>query len=199
MKKVLIAAVAVFTFGIATAQEKVGFSKEDVFISGAVNLQFAEQTGGSETSGFKISPKVGYFVSDHVAVGVGLSVGEDKAADKLKTQNFNANVFGRYYVSPASQFSLFGELKAGYTSVRQDTERQSLVKTGHTQTDAFNVAFAPGISYFISKHFALEASIGLFEYNTSKPANHVADQPRTDTFDFGLKLRDINLGLVYKF
>lgn len=188
MKKVLLSAIAVFTFGIITAQEKTGFSREDVFISGSVNLNFSDNMNGSSTSGFTISPQIGYFVSGHVAIGAGLDVEESR--QNTKTAKFNSYVFGRYYATPANQFSIFGQLQAGYGSTRTE---DSLNIEDH-RVEGFNVGFAPGISYFISKHFALESSLGIFEYTTDKPT----DLSRTNKFNFDLNLRKIKFGVIYR-
>ncbi|HEX9980719.1 MAG TPA: porin family protein, partial [Flavobacterium sp.] len=64
-------------------------------------------------------------------------------------------------------------------------------------TNGFGVSVSPGVSYFISSHFALEATIGALSYETSKP--DVDDAEATDTFGLNVDLTDITLGLIYKF
>ena len=65
------------------------------------------------------------------------------------------------------------------------------------EANGFNIGLAPGVSYFVSSNFALEASIGLLSYDTTKPDFDGAES--TDTFDLNLNLNNISLGLVYKF
>ncbi len=72
MKKVLLSAVALLAFGFANAQEEKstngGFSKGDVFVSGAVSFG-STKSGDFKQSNFTVAPKVGYFVTENIAVG----------------------------------------------------------------------------------------------------------------------------------
>ena len=72
MKKVLLSAVALLAFGFANAQEEGkgngGFAKGDVFVSGAVTFG-SSKTGDFKANAFEIAPKVGYFVTENIAVG----------------------------------------------------------------------------------------------------------------------------------
>lgn len=71
MKKVILSVAAVFAFGFASAQETTegGFSKGDLFISGAVGFG-SEKTGDLKTNDFIVAPKAGYFVTNNIAVGL---------------------------------------------------------------------------------------------------------------------------------
>ncbi|WP_306353875.1 outer membrane beta-barrel protein [Flavobacterium sp. '19STA2R22 D10 B1'] len=205
MKKVLLTAIAVFAFGFANAQEdNAGFSKSDTFVTGSVGFN-SQKTGDLKTNGFTFTPKVGYFVTENIAVGVGLGITTSKTdrpfagIDERKTTVFSAEVFGRYYMSPASKFSLFGELAVGFgnTKIKDITSTPLGSLSTESKNNGFNVGFAPGVNYFIAKNFALEATFGVLSYNSSKPDVDGAES--TNKFDIGLKMSDIKLGLVYKF
>ena len=90
MKKIILTAVAVFGFAFANAQEEEkgngGFAKGDVFVSGAVTFG-SSKTGDFKANAFEIAPKVGYFVTENIAVGA--SVG------------FQSLKFNFYNYSPA--------------------------------------------------------------------------------------------------
>ena len=196
MKKLLFAAMAVFAFGIANAQEgdNGSFSKGDIFISGSFGFGSQKYTaeGNYKENSFNVMPRVGYFVSENIALGLGLgysssSVQETENADKDKVNTIAAQAFGRYYFTPASQFSVFGQLSVEYASVDYDP----------VKVNGFGVGLAPGVNYFLSKHFALEASWGILSYATAK-ADFDGAESSTD-FNLGLDLDNINLGLVYKF
>ncbi len=47
--------------------------------------------------------------------------GIDLYSEAYKTNSFGAEVFGRYYFTPANQFSLFAQLGVGYASVNIDS------------------------------------------------------------------------------
>ena len=194
MKKLLLVG-AVALFGAMNAQEtSEGFVKGNTFITGAVGVT-STKTGDFKESGFTISPSVGHFVSENIAVEARLgfnNVTEDDGEDKVKTNTFSAGLFGRYYWMPASKFSIFAELGVDYANASVDNG-----VTDKLKANGFGFEFAPGINYFLNNHFALEAKWGVLGYNTVKP--DVDGAKATNNFNFGVNLSDINLGLVYKF
>lgn len=202
MKKVLMTAVALFAFGFANAQESTGegFSKGNVFVSGSVGFG-TESTGDQKMNGFNFSPKGAYFVTDNIAVGAALGFSSSKEEDaspiEEKNTEFSAGVFGRYYFTPASKFSVFGQLGVNMNSYKNEVENTASGVTVSTKGNGFDVMLSPGVSYFLSNHFAIEASFGALGYETTKPDADGAES--TDTFGLNLNLSSINFGLVYKF
>tara|TARA_R110000751_G_scaffold135_3_gene659 strand:+ start:77370 stop:77999 length:630 start_codon:yes stop_codon:yes gene_type:complete len=209
MKKLLFtAAIAVLGFTSVNAQEEMttgGFANGDVFVSGAVGFGTSSQ-GDFKENQFEISPKVGFFVSDNIAVGA--SVGytsfteEGPAFDPTsletvtaenKLSALSAGVFGRYYTTPSSQFSFFGELSANFVASKFD---EAFVEEDQ-KADGLNFGFTPGVSYFVSNCIALEASVGVLNYSTNKADAEGAEA--RNNFNIGLDLSDINFGIVYKF
>jgi len=202
MKKVILSVAAVFAFGFANAQETVseGFTNGDVFINGAVGFG-STKTGDFKTSNFVVAPKVGYFVTENIAVGVAVGYESSKLelVDDVTNNTFSVGAFGRYYFTPASKFSIFGELGLNYNNYDNEfsLDADGDLVAVDSKGDGFGVSIAPGVSYFIAKNFALEASFGILGYNSTKP--DFAGAEKTNSFDFGLDTRDIRLGLVYKF
>ena len=199
MKKVLLSAAALFAFGIASAQDAAttegkGFTKGDVFITGAVGFS-SEKTGDFKTNEFTIVPSAGIFVTNNIAVGLNVGYTTSKVENPdtgdVDTNLFEIGAFGRYYATPANDFSFFGQLGFGYGTGKQEFEGG-----GENKADGFNIALRPGVSYFISKNFALEATIGQIGYNTVEIDG--ADDS-TDSFEIGIDLTNINFGLTYKF
>lgn len=197
MKKIILSAVAVMAFGFANAQDSAGFAKGDTFISGAVGIS-SSKTGDLKESELNIVPRVGYFATDNIAVGATIGFTSQKETnefgDDQELSTIGFGVFGRYYATPASNFSLFGELGVNYESAKFD---DGIDGTDDDKANGFNIAVAPGVSYFISKHFAFEASIGVLSYGSVKPDADGAES--TNNFEFGLGLEDLTIGLVYKF
>ena len=196
MKKLLlIAAVAVFTLTSVNAQEETttgGFAQGDLFVSGTASYS-SEKFMDNKAEVFAFVPKVGYFVADNIAVGLQLGYGFAKAesgsVDTGDVNAFRAGAFARYYSKPASQFSLFGELSFDYVTSED--------KLADYKENGFDVTIAPGLSYFVSDRFALEATVGLLSYSSSKP--DVDGAEATNSFSTGLDFSNINFGLVYKF
>jgi len=125
MKKVLFAAVAVFAFGMANAQEETksfGFNQSDIFLEG--NLGFSstnDKNTEEKTSELNFNPKVGYFISDKLALGVELMAGSYKeevaGSDVYKASNFGAGVFARYYfLDLGERFKTYAEAGLGFNS-----------------------------------------------------------------------------------
>ncbi len=197
MKKIILSVAAVFAFGFANAQDNEGtgtkgFANGDVFITGAVGIGSVSFGDNKETS-FEIAPSAGLFVTDNIAVGVRLGYTSDKAevdglGDTMDDTTLSVGAFGRYYATPSSDFSFFGELAFNYNSLED--------KLADNKANGFDLVLAPGVSYFISDNFAFEATFGILGYETMKPDG--ADDSQ-NSFNFGLDMRDVRLGLVYKF
>ncbi|KQS47304.1 hypothetical protein ASG38_07560 [Flavobacterium sp. Leaf359] len=200
MKKIVLTVAAVFAFGFANAQEETseGFKKGDVFISGAVGFG-STKTGDFKTSDFEIAPSVGYFVTENIALGVAFGYGSSKIDNGVadaKNSTLSVGAFGRYYFTPASKFSIFGQLGVNYMSYDDEFNLEAGT-LADSKGNGFGVAVAPGVSYFLAKNFAIEATFGILSYETLNPDEDGVDS--TNGFNFGLDMRDIRLGLVYKF
>lgn len=197
MKKLILSLAAVASFTFASAQEQevetYGFNEGDMFVSGSFGIGSTKFPDDSKENTFNISPRFGYFLNDFIAVGAqaGYSKQKEENAngdDVVDNSTFTIGAFGRYYLMPAQKFSFFGELGLGYGTTEDINDNK---------VNGVNIAVAPGLSYFVSKHFALEATFGILGYNSVKKDESGAES--TDSFDFGLNMDDINLGLIYKF
>ena len=196
MKKIILTVAAVFAFGFANAQEKEsgngGFSKGSMFVSGAFSIG-SEKTGDTKSTGFEIEPKFGYFVTENIAIGGKLGYSSDKAENALGDTQDDATLtvgaFGRYYFTPASQFSLFSELGVDYSTVEDKLDDEKAKEIG--------VNLGLGLSYFVSNDWAIEASWAGLGYTSNDNGGDGAD--KTNSFGLGADLRAISFGVVYKF
>lgn len=200
MKKIVLS-LALMAFGFMNAQEtsnmptnSTGFATGDVFITGSVGIG-SEATGDNSTNSFRVMPKAGYFINPNVALGAAVgyskSTTESPGVRDVENREFAIGVFGRYYVTPASGFSVFGELGVDYIN--------STIDAGIAEdtSNAVRVGIAPGVNYFISQHFALEATFGILSFRTDNPEADGVES--TDNFNLGLNFTDINIGLIYRF
>ena len=198
MKKIILSLVAIATFGVANAQDKEtkgpGFSQGDAFVSGSFGINSTNNKNTDvKTNGFSIAPSVGYFFTENIALGARIGFSTDKTKTSGTTTDDNSSLavglFGRYYFTPASKFSVFTELAAAYQT---DKDKISGVKV-----NGVGVGLGLGLSYFVSDHFAIEANYAALTYASAK-----ADVSGTDTanaFSLGANLDSVNIGLVYKF
>jgi len=196
MKKVLFSAVALLAFGFANAQEEEkgngGFSKGSMFISGAFSID-SESTDDVKSSGFEIAPKFGYFVTENIAIGGKLGYESMKAenggGDTMDQTALTVGAFGRYYMTPASQFSLFGEFGVDYSTIDN--------KLADYQENEIGVNLGLGLSYFLNNNWAIEASWAGLGYTTNDNGGDGAE--KTNTFGLGADLRSFGFGVIYKF
>jgi outer membrane protein len=194
MKKIILSAIAVMAFGFANAQESTGkgFSKGDIFISGSFGIN-SEKEGDNKSTGFEIAPKVGFFVTENIAIGGKLGFSSDKAENAITDTQDEARLtvgaFGRYYFTPSSDFSLFGELGVDYSSVDN--------KLTDVKENEIGANLGLGLSYFVSSNFAIEATWAGLGYTTNDNGGDGAD--KTNSFGLGADLSSINFGLLYKF
>lgn len=157
MKKLLLmAAVAVFGFTNVNAQDEAktyGFAEGDIILEG--NIAFGStnnKNSDTKSSNFRITPKLGYFLSEDFAAGgtIGLqsSKSEVSGTDTSDESGFAVGVFGRYYfLELGERFKTYAELGISYEN---DKDKIS--------DSAFNTIGAGvdlGINYFVKENIAL--------------------------------------------
>lgn len=196
MKKVLLSAVALLAFGFANAQEEKstngGFSKGDVFVTGAVTLS-STSMDEDKSSSFEIAPQVGYFLTENIAIGGKIGYSSEKAenafGDTEDMAGFTVGAFGRYYFTPASQFSLFGQLGLDYASMED--------KLADYKVNAIGAGLGFGMNYFVSSNFSIEAGVGVLGFASAKA--DVDGAEASNTFQLGGDWRAVTFGVNYKF
>ena len=200
MKKIILSIVAICAFTFANAQDKkesgLGFSKGDVFATGSLSLGSSNNKDTDfKSNGFQIAPQVNYFVSENISIGarIGYQTSKGKSVGVTVVDNttFSFGLAGRYYVTPASQFSVFAELGADYGSTKNN------LTTVGNKINGFNVAFAPGLNYFVSNKFSIEAKLAVLDFNSSK--SNATGAKGTSSFGLGLDLSAVSFGVNYKF
>ncbi|HEX8574798.1 MAG TPA: outer membrane beta-barrel protein [Flavobacterium sp.] len=203
MKKIILSIVAVLGLGFANAQDTAtegGFANGDAFISGGFSFG-STKNGDFKESSFQIAPSVGFFVTPNIALGGRVGYASESENDlvgaslvETTVSTFGVGVFGRYYTTPASKFSIFGELGFVYETAKVGDDSPG---SEDSKANGFGIELAPGVSYFLSKNFALEAKWGVLGYSSAKA--DVEGAEATNNFSIGLNLSDISFGLVYKF
>jgi Outer membrane protein beta-barrel domain len=169
----------------------MGFRKGDILVSGLFGYSSKGQ-GDAKESTFGFVPSVGYFIGEKMAVGIaiGFKSTSSKPAigDSTSNSAFLAGLFGRYYWTPKSQFSLFGQ--AGLEFASQSSGG------GNGSVTTFGLGIKPGVSYFLSNHFNIDATFGQIGFSNTSGSS---GGPSNTNFDFGFDLTQINFGLSYKF
>lgn len=209
MKKIILTAVAIAAFGFANAQDKkadgAGFSSGDVFVSGAVSITSSNNKNtDTKESGFGITPKLGYFFTENIALGakVGYESAKTKVAGTTTKDHSEMmfGAFGRYYFTPASQFSIFAELGVDYSTMKHaemEIVMGELMMGETIKTNTIGAGLSLGLNYFVSSKFALEANYAALNLTSSKI--DAPGEKNTSTFGLGADLSAVSIGLLYKF
>ena len=126
MKKLfLFATLALFALNVNAQEESAttstdgtgGFAKGDVYLSGSVGINSTKQDD-LKSNNFVFMPSVGYFLSENIALELGLSIGSAENEAEDKTNTFGADLGARYFFTPASQFSFTVGAGFGYASTK---------------------------------------------------------------------------------
>ena len=155
----------------ANAQEstkKENFNNGDTFVTGTFKFTDANDN-------LQSSVTLNNFVTKNVSLGLELGI----TSTDFIANNYTVGINARNYFTPTKQFSTFLQL-GGNSRINAKNDFVN-----------YNVNFGGGINYFISKNFALEASVGAINYNWN-------NRNYNDRFNIDLDLKNIKFGLIYK-
>lgn len=194
MKKLLLTltAAAAVTFA-ANAQTEKG----KTILGGTVSYDYSnvKDVDGSEQS-FSIIPSVGVFVSDNVAVGLGIGYAwgqEDNGVEKVKVGEFSAAPYARLYKGDGD-FKFFGQLSVpmGWGTSKQNDDKLF-------SSERYGVELAPGFAYFPTDKIGIEFSVkGLYYQNTTlKPES--GDNVSSNSFGLDASSFAPRIGIQFYF
>lgn len=199
MRKLLLLAFTVVSFANVNAQENEtvgGFEKKDLYISGTVDFNSSSVSNTDiDSYTFTISPSVGYFISENIALelGVAFGIGEIYGVlGKSEINIFGANLGAKYFFTPSNKFSFFMGARVSYLN-----QASKLNGIEGNDINTFGLGIAPGINYFVSEAVALRASVGSLSYTNRKEDADGANA--SNNFDLNLDLSNIVIGITYKF
>jgi len=202
MKKVQLLLMSFVFATMAFSQQ----AKGDIYLGGSLNLSAessSTEVGSTNTDGpkifsFGIEPKVGYFISDKISVGLNLGfssynrkVENSGTTTKNTNLSYGGGIFARYYVLPTEKFGFFFEAGADLMAGSSKTDIGG-VETDGPNTLNINAGFTPGIVFYVSNRVALEANYGFLGYNTySEKDDSGTQEVKSTDNSFGL---DVNPG-----
>lgn len=194
MKKLLLTSCLFAAITTLSAQSNEGgFNKKDVFISGSFGYEsntVKVDDFSASTSSFTFAPTIGYFVSDNFAIGAGLTFSNqpiDFDGETLDATSFGVRFMGRYYLNPGNKFSTFGQASLAFGSINPELE-------GADNASTLDLGISPGINYFLSEKFSVEATFGRIGYSSLS-----LDGYTQSNVGINLNLSTIGLGINYKF
>lgn len=177
MKKVLLACAILCSAVTAIAQQEESTSnptdKGHFIVDGSVtfsinNSRFEREAGASKSNsfGFGVSPKAGYFVIDRLALGLETFFGysdreftnSDGRMNSGSTTGISVGPFARYYLVNG----LFGQASAGFGTNRSKSEGNV------TNIESFRYQLGVGYAIFLGPQVSLEP---ILSYYHSKGTN----------------------------
>lgn len=218
MKKILLSVAVLALTMTASAQYFVGGSV-DLNTTGGNTKVDGVKADHDKTFGFNINPKVGYFLSDKVAVGIGAGFGMSKDTDKTTTPGsdivatateWNVAPFMRYYAMEFGAFSVFAEAQLGVGGYNTKVKTNGVEVKG-TPAMTYGLIVTPGVSYKLSKCIDLEANLNFMNLGyTGTYSNDKDSKTKTSTSNFGFGFdssnvtdfgsdRALTIGAIFKF
>lgn len=221
MKKLILIFVAVLLAQFLLAQP----GKGKKFIGGSVGtIQTSTPSLFSNSvfdkrSSIDVSPNVGYFINDKIALGISLDYGYYKYSNQNRLTSgaavlgvdgasYGGSFFARYYKSVTEKlfFTLQGNLS--YSNAISNTEMyyNDAINGSYTINQKeirnnYSLGINPGFEYFISPHLGLNTNIGSLSYSIVN-SNNQSTKQSTNAFNinlFPLKFSDLSIGFKYYF
>ena len=152
MKKILLAALIVFTYHLATAQLQadrviVGFGLDFTEINVASSDIFAVRLQEKQ---YQLN--IGYALTPKLAIGLEFNRSEKEDTERLFFNRFSLNSVGRYYLLNTKRFGLYGEGIAGFGHL--EVVVPSLVIDNNFNFLTYGAG--AGLQFNISPHIALD-------------------------------------------
>lgn len=223
MKKLILIAFALLAAHILFAQPVKG----KVYVGGNLNVNKTDAPTMFSNELFDknvnliISPNVGYFVSDKLAIGATINYGyyyyknnsnvnSGGVAISMNGANYGGNLFARYY-KPLTEklfFTVNGSIGYSYTTIQTETfiKDSNNISSNYVkskeQKNNYNINISPGFEYFVTPHLGLSTNIGSISYSFVQSKNQSVSKQSTNNFNINLfpfSFSSLSIGLKYYF
>lgn len=195
--------------------------KGSVFLGGNLNVSGnvnSDEFYKAERFGFSVTPNIGGFVSRSFALGGTVSY---RWSRQMNSNNFDdgslsetantigASVYARYYKFFGSKFAFITTGSVGYLYGFSNIERKNIDRlfTSKGEQNSVSASLTPGIVYFISPKFGLEASFGSIGYvyyhnkqtATEEGFGSETSRNESSSFQVDFDITSLQIGLMYYF
>ncbi|MFY1046468.1 outer membrane protein [Chryseobacterium sp. GP-SGM7] len=222
MKKILLT-FTVLMGALSSAQ----ISKGTVYLSGqAAYSKSGNENSASQYENFKILPTAGFFVAQNLAVGLGVGYTHQKTFQQEiltigniywnhlrddKNSAFVASPFVRKYWILSDKLYFFGQLEVPLEFGKRESYESynpfgspingtyiiGNISTYSANYTSIGINVKPGLDYFITKNWTIDATLGEFGYKSYKL--DLEESQKVNRVDGGLKLSSVTLGVKYVF
>lgn len=221
MKKLILALLAVSSFGVANAQ------KNSILVYGNAGIATnkSDNGGGSENRAFSwnVNPGVGYQFTNNLTVGVQGGINSHFSENRMspaantwnrnamETREWSAGAFFRYTKTFSNVFSAFAQLDLSYVSGQDISEMETRqvdflqnkvvesVIYGYDYYNGFRGSITPMLAINVNKGLALNFGFGGLSYKTISydvPKAPTALNGTIDQSSFGLSFgQQFNFGI----
>ncbi len=192
---------SLLTFQLASAQLTTSgnfvIGSSFGFSSASSNIIQEAMSGTDEGEGpsslqLSISPKIGYFIQDEFAVGIGLDYTLSEVREPNEDRRTDSDLlfgpFARYYLPVGEDAAIFLEANFGFGNSTDNLNIGG--ETRNISTNIFATGFGPGLTVFSNESFGVSA---ILKYNFARSKfdieiDGIAQETitRTNQFDFSV-------------
>ncbi len=173
------------------------------------NNQNPDITYKTKSTSLNFNPKVGYFITDNIALGIGINFYNSKSrfedydlTEQIRNKNnsIGINPFGRYYKLLSEKVGFFGQFTLSYTKGRGESNGNI-----HQKNSSFGASLAPGFVFFATPKIGIETTIGNIGYFHYKNENYspVQNNPTQDynssQFAANIEANNVFVGINFYF
>jgi len=210
MKKSLVV-LSLFLMSAFTVNAQIGAGT--ISVGGTLNVSSSStkfkdgssSNDGPKDSQFTFGPQLGYFISDAISIGAGItyqrSVSTTAVGDvKTIRSNFYFSPFGRYHIPMGEKFYVFGEAKLnlgfGSAKVKDDGNTDKIA-----DVSSLGIALSTGVIFFPTERIGIELAVNLisFERIADKDTDDSDIKSIDNDFSFGPDLFAPSLGVQFYF
>ena len=192
-----------------TTTDKLTFAKGSNLLNAGLffNTRKIDNNLGAQEERFIFGANTayGYAINDNLFIGLGLGYVNrttdffDNFGDTTERKNYEFNIFPyiRYYKGIGKRLAIFGQGEVLYSTGKEEVNGMETL-----ELNTFFVGIRPGLTYMLSKNFALEITVGAIGYTSRNVENSMGIDPvESDTNEFGvlLNFEDLIFGLSYYF
>lgn len=193
MKNLLLGVCMLFTM-VLSAQTSMG-SK---YIGGTVGFSStkAKATGSEAQTSWSLSPELGYFIQDNLALGIRLNLGGTSQGDN-SSSTLGGGLYARKFWDVSDNFNIFVGANLGYDG---STNKSKVgTTTFESKSNTLGVFLDLGMTYQVSEKWTIIGRLGTLGFNsTSDP-----DNDQAGSSSFGLNVNTLgnpfSVGMYYSF
>ena len=212
MKPYRFLLIALFSFSFISSNGQFFAGGNIQLNSSNAKTRYANDlTHDAANFSFTVSPIIGTFLSEKLALGLelNLALSRNKTGVSTETISKNSTIGGspfiRYYAWTRKKFSVFGQGNVGLEFIRSSQEQGNSTIDGPKETRVY-VSIYPGLSYDLTDKLSFQTSLNFlsigYNYFTSKDDSF---RESSSSFNFGtglgniISIGSITIGAIYKF